>query len=721
MKRLHMWVLAIMIIIIQGFASTALAQTRLILILWHGLTWEDVTASSLFAEDIMALGTMNTRAAGGHILSGAYLTLASGARAYGSTTAGQLLHGYENYQGTTAQDIYRLRTGSLAEQVAIVHLDLAAIISAYAQANHPLEVGALVERLTSRGLSIAVFGNSDLKDQSVRWAGLVGMNAAGQAQGLVSEELLLIDHSYPHGKHTNYPLLLETVLENQADLAIIDLGDPYRYSTYIPFLLPEQEQLLRERMVKEAWDFIIGLHHSLPDATLIIASPYPSEPRAKAGQWLAPLIIIGQGPGLLTSGTTRWRGIICNIDIAPTLANLLHVDKGVMLGRTIEVETMSTKKALEVISTTEERIFWLHQYRSQVLRAIVAVQIILYITTLVLLVMPRFSYPKLVNFIQFCLAGNLTIPLMLLLLPVGWYIIPVMIILLVIAYWRNCNQLRVIALISIITALIILIDILRGSPWMRYSFLGYDPIGGARFYGLGNEYMGILIGALIMGLTLMRDLGLLKEIVPLYLDLIVFLAVIVLIALPQLGTNVGGTIAAIAGFGVTWNLLYRKRFRVWDWLVLGGVVLLALAALMYIDGRRSEAAQSHVGQTVQLLQKNGLAVIGEIIYRKLNMNLKLLRYSIWSRALIAAVLVMGASLIWPSRYLYWLIDSHPYVFYGISGTLVGTIAALVFNDSGVVAAATCSVYAAATMLNLALALKHDLLPAQSHIQHHTDS
>ena len=37
---------------------------------------------------------------------------------------------------------------------------------------------------------------------------------------------------------------------------------------------------------------------------------------------------------------------------------------------------------------------------------------------------------------------------------------------------------------------------------MRYSPLGYDPVGGARFYGIGNEYMGVLVGSSILAWAL---------------------------------------------------------------------------------------------------------------------------------------------------------------------------------------------------------------------------
>ncbi|MCK9927166.1 hypothetical protein MXD62_08295, partial [Frankia sp. Mgl5] len=44
----------------------------------------------------------------------------------------------------------------------------------------------------------------------------------------------------------------------------------------------------------------------------------------------------------------------------------------------------------------------------------------------------------------------------------------------------------------------ILFDGFNGAEAMRRSYLGYDPVIGARFYGLGNEYEGILIGSAIL-------------------------------------------------------------------------------------------------------------------------------------------------------------------------------------------------------------------------------
>lgn len=697
----------------------AAAQPRMLLILWHGLAWEDVEASPLFSEGIMAVAAMNTRTGGGELVSGAYLTIASGSRAYGVENAALMLHGEELLQGMRADEVFTVRTGRQAAADAIVNPQINLIINAAAQASYPLEVGAMAERLSAAGLTMGVFGSSDLSDQRVRWAALVGMDAEGiAAAGYVGSDLVLADSSYPQGKRTDYDRLLQSVISAVVDCAVVDLGDPFRLDAAVPYLLPEQYQRLRERAAVEAWDFVTRLHQALPQAEILIVSPYPDYHRSGKGQWLAPLVVIGRGPGLLTSGTTRWPGLVSNIDLAPTIVEGFGLDKGLMLGRAVTVEPMGTQEAVSRVKTAEARIFTVHHYRNQVLRWLIGVQIGLYLISLALLMIPRVLDGRIIRSVQFGLLLCIAVPLLLLILPQGWLWAAAAVVGLVILDRCIRSVLVKIMVISLASAAAVLGDILRGSWWMRYSILGYDPVGGARYYGLGNEYMGILLGALIMGWALLKDRAK-AEAKHAVGDLLLFLAVGTVIAAPQLGTNVGGTIAAICGFGVAWQLAHRKM----SWLgaaAIGALICAVLAILMLLDAGRPAALQSHIGQTKGLIGREGFTAVRDIIVRKLNTNLRLLRYSIWSRALIIGIAAMGASLIWPSRYLHWLLQHHPGIVTGIAGTLAATVGALIFNDSGVVAAATCSIYAATTMLALALSLKHNLLPAQPYVEQDSD-
>jgi len=710
--KLCKWCCCLMLVVwsMAVVSSSAAAQPRLLLVLWHGLAWEDVEASPLYEEGIMAVGTMNVRAGSGSLVSGAYLTIASGSRAFGVENAALMLHGDEFIHGFPAHRIYSTRTGREASAEEIVNPQIAMIINAASQASYPLQVGALAECLGQSGVQLGVFGSSDLSDQRVRWAALVGMDAEGKAaRGLVSTRLLIDDADYPHGKRTDYQLLAETVLNAGVDAAIVDLGDPFRLDSLTGHLLPEQHQVLRRRAASEAWGLIAQLHLTLPDAVIVIAAPFPDYHRADIGQWLAPLVIIGKGAGMLTSGTTRWPGLVSNIDVAPTAVEVFGLDKGPMLGRTVSVEPMQTGKALGLIKQLEARVFQVHRYRNQVLRWLTGIQIMLYILTLALLIIPRAVDRRFVRLVQLALLVCMSLPLMLLVLPQGWFWpLAAAAALFVLNGWAR-GPLVMVMIISLATAALVTADILRGSQWIRYSVLGYDPVGGARYYGLGNEYMGILIGSLIMGWAAFKDMIRDKKTWAAG-DLLLFAGVSAVIAAPQWGTNVGGTVAAICGFGVAWQLAHR-RMSWFGVFLIAVLVVLALAGLMLFDSSRPEALQSHIGQTKALISREGAAAVWDIVVRKLSTNLRLLRYSIWSRVLIMGIAAMGASLFWPSRFLQWLMQYHPSIVVGIAGTLSGTVSALVFNDSGVVAAATCSLYAATTMLTLALSLKHNLLPA----------
>ena len=45
--------------------------------------------------------------------------------------------------------------------------------------------------------------------------------------------------------------------------------------------------------------------------------------------------------------------------------------------------------------------------------------------------------------------------------------------------------------------IILVFDSIFNSFLQQNSFLGYDPVIGARFYGIGNEYGGIILGFLL--------------------------------------------------------------------------------------------------------------------------------------------------------------------------------------------------------------------------------
>ncbi len=687
-------------------SPTIFATDQVILVLWHGL---EALPGGQFDVPV-ALGFLNTRGGGGEPLSASYLSIGAGARAVGATGIAAF---FQDEIG--GSDLYRRHTG--LEPATLVQPKIAQIQAAQ-NVSYRLELGALGNAFAEAGVPLRILGNSDTLEV-YSWAALVGMDGWGRVWlGSVGSEFTMPDPEYPYGLRTDYAQLQDEVLQAGEPLVIVDLGDPFRYDQYQNQFVPSQRKLVQDLVVKEAELFLENIvKNTSPETVVLVISPYPSQALAGRGFWLTPVVCWGLREGLLTSGTTRWPGLITNMDIAPTVLELLGVEHTQpFVGRSAIVDPLPQAEAVIWLESMATKIELLSRYRGLVLRAFVIAQILTYTAVLIFLIVSSEPPQWVMRILQLALVVLMVLPLCLLL----WNRTPWLAVALVVAICvlklRGTPSVALIGLISLGTALLIALDVVSGSWLMRYSFLGYDPIGGARFYGLGNEFMGVLIGSAIMAWAALAQTGRVSKRWINVWGLVFFAVITAVIGAPSLGTNVGGAISAVIGFGSTWMAFSGQKASVRKALVLALATFAVLGTLMLVDGGNAQGEQSHIGQTVELLGRDGLIAIALIIKRKVSMNLKLLRYSMWSNALIVAMVGMGASFIWPSKYIQWLRKNHPLISKAILGVVFGSTAAFIFNDSGVVAAATCLTFASSTLLLLALELKHNFGTSQSYIE-----
>ena len=149
---------------------------------------------------------------------------------------------------------------------------------------------------------------------------------------------------------------------------------------------------------------------------------------------------------------------------------------------------------------------------------------------------------------------------------------------LAIAFFLKDN-LSIFTVTLLTSTLLILIDTFMGSPLARTSILSYDPIVGARFYGIGNEFMGFLLGSTIIGTASLIDKYRKHHKLVKLFSIILLIVVLVTLALPSLGTNVGGTIAAFIGFGIYTILLFKEKITTKDITFIGILLFVMLLAL----------------------------------------------------------------------------------------------------------------------------------------------
>lgn len=267
--------------------------------------------------------------------------------------------------------------------------------------------------------------------------------------------------------------------------------------------------------------------------------------------------------------------------------------------------------------------------------------------------------------------------------------------------WRG----RVAAL-SLLSVLIISIDLATGSRLQSNSLLGYNPIVGGRYYGLGNQGAAIFIVGLFIFLGIaiswLRARGHRRAVI--VVPLVLGLAAVVVSGNPSWGAKFGGTIATLAGLLVFLALISRIRLSYFRLALIGVVSLAVLIGIAFLDWLRDPGSRSHFGNFFdQLVSGEALQVIG----RKLGANLHIIQVN---PALAIVTPLAAIAILLFLRYLVHLPrvapksrtarlanrwrGRLPQVFadrdlhYGFLAAITGLGVGLVLTDSGIAVPST---------------------------------
>lgn len=693
---------------------------KAVLVIATGLSVDDLATHHLpnlqrLLTSQGAIALLNTRTAGAFTPENGYVSLGAGARALGSPNAGLTLEAGESYLDTPAPLLYARHTGRKPPEGNLLMLGIAELQQINGTLDHTVVPGALGEALHQAGKRVALIGNSDCGGVLFRLAGTVAMNSQGLIdKGEVNSSLLIRDPLRPYGTKTDYRRLL-TVFERyypQTDLVIIETGDTLRLEQYRPWLT-QAAYSQEKKLALAALDDFLGRLFSRIDwesTRLLLVSPHPS--LENETNRLSVVIMAGKGitPGWLVSGTTRRPGLVTNTDIAPTILTWLGVPVPyTMSGRNITAIPHSDP--LPPLVQENHRIVAVFGQRPTILQTYVVLQILVILAGIVFLFLVPRVPRRWLSILQRLLVGVTTIPLLILLLPpffstkmmVNLFSLGVgAVVLTYLATRWSRHPLDPFLLIYTLTSLTIAVDVVRGAPLIRASLLGYDPMGGARFYGLGNEFMGVYIGAAILALTMLGERW--PRLRPYTTTLVGlgFLLSTYLIAAPHLGANVGGAISVMFAFAWTWFALRDNRVTLPALLWTVVVIFLTLTGLTIYDASLPGGTSTHLGQTWHLVKAGGASQFLMIVVRKLAMNWKLMKYTIWSRGLIAFIAAFIVLTYRPVGVLKKVTRRYPLLTKGLWGSLAGTVAAFIANDSGVVAAATLLLYPTALYVYLTM-------------------
>jgi hypothetical protein len=663
-----------------------------------------------------AVGLMNSRIANfpwprdlestvDPLRGGAYLTLGAGTRCAVGPPGGEGYRNDERLREGPASVVYA-RRNLQAPGAEAFQLNPLLIQETNSGLGYRAQPGALGDLLHGGGFKTAVLGDADRTGEPHREGVLTVMDSRGRAD-FADFNLSVTSPPAPFGRQISLEKLERSLTSalSVAHLIVVDWGDSARLDDRRIAMLPEAKQAATARGLQRI-DRLFGLLRRTVDFrrdVLMVVSPYPSRAANAAFDRLTPLLIVGKGVrhGLLTSPTTRRIGVAANLDVAPTVAAMMGIDSlpSAIVGRPITVRrdpqpwARLVKLRSRLLEVEGERRNALHDVTGGLTFGMALFAVLFF-----------FARGE----------GMAWVPLTLILLPAS---IPLALFLLSLTQWPSVDAFYG-ALIALILALsafasvfarirnrsadalgflafatfaAVTADGLAGFPHMPYCILSYSLIEGARYYGIGNEYMGAFLAATALGATLAfnRSERRLPPLPRIGVAALFLLATLVL-AGPSFGAKFGGAIAAAGALGLCGLLLSYGRIG-WKhvFAILAGIV--AVVALVIALDQLRGGHSSHVGRLFSAIRSGGLDELSMVMQRKASMNFRLFRFSPWSRlmemGLLASLLGLRSRRL--RRLPLW--PEGP-AGAGIAGALTAAAIAFLVDDAGVLAAATALIF-----------------------------
>jgi len=654
------------------------------------------------------------------------LTIGAGnlARTYSHGVMGFNLDEAVPKRGQTAGQLYKNLTGIDPNGSSSLLVNLPEIVTGMNKEKVNTLAGAMGEALRRGRLEVCVLGNGDTGEEMLRAGVVIGMDAHGQIPlGDVGPSTYIHSPTSFLRYETNYEYLTMQLLKykSRANVMVIELSDLARLETAdIPTAeIGEREKQL---ILREIDTFINKLSKEInPERDLLlIIAPSPAQKQVMQKDTFTPVIAYGNGftKGFLTSGATQRDFIVANTDIAPTVLKYFGLKDGArtMIGQPIVSKAADSRDTLQEARELSLNSSTVNRLRTPLIKGYVVLQIIVILLSLLAI----FYGKRRAHLFEYLIVMLVAVPLALLplgqiRLPADWiYILAAILAAVIITAASLClckgiGGFKAFIALSILTAVAINIDILTGAAMIKSSVLGYDPMSGARYYGIGNEYMGILIGSTVAVAVAVYERFNSRWM--LYVIGLVLLSQCYLIGGPSLGANSDGMLTAPAAFLITLALLAKLKIRPRLLLAFVGVILVIILGFTYFDMHRAPELQSHIGRAANQIALNGWHEGLIIIQRKLGMNLKLIRYTIWSWVFIVTLLVLALLVYRPIGAMGRLRKERPYLVNGFAGIITGAVVGLIVNDSGIVAASTTSIYLVVPLLLLMLRLEGPNNPA----------
>lgn len=634
-----------------------------------------------------------------------YLTLGTGNRAPLSTYVAQAYETEEENYPFSPKNVYKLQNGRSPGKSEAVHLGLNLINREFEEPLHPLRVGALGTELRRRGLRTAVIGNSDLgiipdPQDTFRFAPAIAMDSNGLIdKAAISKKILEADSRFPYGVRINNQAVLSWFRSfyKQSDFLVIEYGDTFRLNRYKDFLSEERKQVLLNEVLLRADELVGKLLKQLdPRRDLFIVVAPSTEEIENYGKPLSPIIVFGPGysRGLLSSATTHQEGFVSNTDFAPTILRFFGINKSsYFLGNSIySVKSGTNRERVSFLLERDKRALLIDWLRKPLVVFFASLQVVLYFLTFLVVLFnqgKRFRKVLTWGFLFF-----LSLPLVFQVWPllVSSWDKPFLTLILLsifsalffirVYFWSGDKDHAYLSL-TFLTFCWIVYDLFSGSKESLDSIFGYSSLIGARFYGLGNEEMAILLSVFLLFLALLLEKNgrLARRKSWLIVPIVIFLF---LIGWPALGADFGGTVTSFIALSFFLLSVFKVDISFRKILLLGLIGVLLVSFFIAYDLSRPSSSRTHLARTVILVKNEGLSSLFLTIERKAETNWRVFRYSPWSFSFLFLFTSLVLLFFRPVGWLKNFFTEKPFLRSAFYSSLWAGAIGFALNDSGIV-------------------------------------
>jgi hypothetical protein len=399
---------------------------------------------------------------------------------------------------------------------------------------------------------------------------------------------------------------------------------------------------------------LISLGSSPADVTVYVALPPPGK---HANTRRYPVAIVGGGyHGILTSPSTRIRGLVSIADIAPTARALID-------DRTPRIRSSPDADAAAHLARLDRRMTQTHDVR--LWATLILVGSVLGGALLAFTLRSEYLGRAGLLAAPAVLAASLFLAAVAVTRP---WVVAVSLIGLTIGACFAIAAVRGALPWALVALIVVYLVVLAAWPEVNsLAAIGARPDGGGRFYGAGNLTETVLLTVSLEAAALLGGLWIAA----------VFLLTLVTIGWSHAGADGGGLVVLIVAFGVLAARMYDVRFTLRR-VVLGGLGLIAgVAAIVGLDA--ATGGSSHVTHAF----RRGPVSLAEELAHRVHISAASVGSGA-SEAIVFAVSIVALVILW----------TRPPRFPAGDALVAGIAVSLLVNDSpGDVASAGALSYA----------------------------